>query len=461
MAEHLGTRFGALDYSRATEQTAIFLSLFSALESGTKYDKTLRARALESMHAYVQHSFSGGKFLFVDDEYRVGAAEKVWPEEDWASFGAIGRRTDPDWRLELVMCPVDGVRALSSHRQNGTVSILAGGPPGSFPGESDLEAGYLVAMWRDPRGADLRSKVLEHSELRPHLAERDEGLFVCHQEWDRRLHDAERALGSANRSLELATSANNKATERDQVEQVVEAVKGAEKQLKEAKAGRDKFEPGAPRTTLLASALRAALQKTIRPGKLLRWTTSTNREDFAEKEISLIFRTRKNSQGHVLEGSSFAAASSVLFPRFGIDLYVGVMRRTQLLLTAVAAAARSAEMICFPVDPGGAEGRNVVLKDDRPVIGVRELVPGLELGLDPFLVATGVSANLILRGTRFQDGSIVATNTMCLRALSKSSRFISHYHDLNTEVFRVAKGSSLIKLLKSSKFYDKSRVFES
>lgn len=134
-----------------------------------------------------------------------------------------------------------------------------------------------------------------------------------------------------------------------------------------------------------------------------------------------------------LQGSSVAAAMTVFLPSQGLDAYADIVNRTSVVLMAAAARATGGELYAIPL----VNSPRHHVAPNTPVRRSDIFVPSK----DVFLVATGITDNLILKGVRFPEPGYATTETICLRSGTGSVRHITQDHDLKHKTFRMLKGS--------------------
>lgn len=409
--EHMALRLNDLDFSRATEQTAIFMTLFAAHRKGKAYRPTAAELPLNSIMGYLSHTFCDGKLVHRDPRDATGNKEKFVRRLAAHSARSGARRSKeipfgiateelrgrPEWQLEVVTTPVDGLTALNNGMSSGAVSVIAAGPPGTFPPEGAkwLAKDYLVLLFcrtLSPKIGSILGSDFFATEPRLKKQGLDAACPVA-RENRRFVAEADTFLGFATR--------------------LIDKVQGIARQAEVP---------------------------------LLSWATSAN-EDYAQVlwrikrskgavvEVGPLAQ-QEHSMTRAFEGSSFAAAGTALYDSFGVHAYIGSVRLTQLLQIAVAAHARDCQLIAIPIMQRGKSRLECDLDLGRPTLTERELVPGVAQGRDAFLCATGVNDNLLLRAVRVRSESVLMTNTMCLRAKAKASRIVTHHHDLRHKVFR-------------------------
>jgi hypothetical protein len=133
------------------------------------------------------------------------------------------------------------------------------------------------------------------------------------------------------------------------------------------------------------------------------------------------------------KGSSVAAATAVFCSRLGIDAFLGVVSRPQVTLIATAARALDAYMCAFRVNPRKRTRTHleVTVTPGTKVLGVNDFVADK----DVFLIMTGITENLVVKGVRFRRADLAETHTLVLRSYTGSSRYVSNHHDLKKKQF--------------------------
>ncbi|MGQ0552979.1 MAG: fructose-bisphosphatase class II [Planctomycetota bacterium] len=297
---------------------------------------------------------------------------------------------DP-WRLNFVISPVDGARALLEGIEGGSVSVLVGGPPRSFIDEADVSTRYLVLA--------LSPELTRNGPLIERL--KKEGARAS-------------SVHVANLVIPLVTALGER-----------------------------------------------------RDGRILSIAVCTNKDDYAARQIYPLLHgdnvgdhpgdgaksTAKQSRAarklhtrlrcRAFRGSSVSACLQVFLSKTGLDAFVGVVRSHHAIQIATAARALDAEVIAVPIASDGTaktthdpEPIEAYTDSTKPVLGATDFVPMGDTKQEPFMVVTGISDSLLLRGvTRTPDGRF-DTHTLCLRARTKISRFIQGRHDLKLKLLR-------------------------
>lgn len=113
----------------------------------------------------------------------------------------------------------------------------------------------------------------------------------------------------------------------------------------------------------------------------------------------------------------------------GIDLFVGTGGAPEGVIAAVALKCLGGEMQARLVPKDDEEYRRCVemgLKDPRQILYMEDLVRSD----DAIFAATGVTDGELLKGVRFLSNERVETNTIVMRAKTKTMRFIKAIHHL-------------------------------
>lgn len=408
----LEVRLNDLDLTRATEQTAILMSRLmgrgvtrhaSAGQSASPKTarsgwRDLRTRlvAARIIFGYLKNAYCAGQvvkcpFIEEPNTQRKSKGQAKLLEEYrgvWGEFSGeerFGRQAqEENWELDFVLCPLDGARDLVKGYDNGSISVIGGGPPGSF-----------------------RFPLPFHDALR----NGPEHYFVI-------------ALteGTTIDDPVLPSFLNvNRADEADVVP--VMTFCGVDRWLNKH-LGHE------------VSYLTVAAMEQDQPRDLRPW-------------LAKRFRVR------TFRGSTVAAATSVFCSRYGIDAFLGVVGQPQVTLIATAARTIGAKMWAFPVrwprkadeekkaspKEKDAESKKA---DKKPAHVDAKVLPNTPVydidafvapQMDVFLVATGISEHLLLKGVRFRRADLAETQTLVLRSLTRSSRYISNHHHLDRKKY--------------------------
>lgn len=379
-----------LDLTRGTEQTAILMSLAcgrgikspgssqkqNSAGSSSRAGKTTRTleratvvrMALQASLGYLSEAYCRGRVCHRDPrDFESPTAIKLWkrlwhPEAD-GRFGHLKASEHPQYELDFVVSPADGVRDLIAGRDGPSISVIAGGPPGSF----------LKTDSGDPDGMNLPDR-----------------YFV---------------VGCGPRIANMGQILPN------EVNKTRDAVLFADVILQEGLVERIATYASKNRAEVTLATVGIAHSRPI--------------------NALLSKRTRLRT----FQGSSVAALITTFFERFGIDAFLGIVRRTHVLLAATAARATGGALYAVAVYPPTAKDKQAAtarfIKPYERVHDAGYFVTGENV----FLVATAITEGLILEGVRFQSDNQVSTQTLVLSSRSKSKRFIAHHHDLREKQF--------------------------
>jgi Bacterial fructose-1,6-bisphosphatase, glpX-encoded len=163
----IGLRLGALDFMRATEQTAVLLSR----AAGRKLPASTQSQlAIRSIGAFLRASLYRMRLIGYDHQSGRGECLRLWQSLGFFSRTRTGRSPEPGclagpaagylvrpvigaeyvhmsrgaalpygpddhMSLDLCVSPVDGQRALAQGLTGGSAVVLAAGSPGTFCGD--------------------------------------------------------------------------------------------------------------------------------------------------------------------------------------------------------------------------------------------------------------------------------------------------------------------------------------
>jgi hypothetical protein len=410
--EHLAVRLNDMDLQRAVEQVAILMAIFADVQPNNVKVGTQAKHALAFMLGYLSHAWCRGRVLHKDYHHSQSQdARDVWQslqdaEHQDGTFGIAPAK--PEWELDFVISPLDGVRAFIDGLDGGSIAVIGGGPPGTFLADASplLADDYLVVTAHASalRKGGLIQRVRDADLLQPSSRE------AQGKEWFE--VDVLRAADVADRDYAA--------------------------RLAQWQSDLNKPTPHQVRKPERYSDLWGFLQGLagvlgqFPSNHLVRsWATSTGKSrDFAFKEIRPTLRTLFKVR--TLSGSSVAAGMTPFFPHLTIDGFVGITRRTHAILLAIAAQATGGHMLAVPVVRKKDEDYDLL--PGKPLLDKDDLI---RRDRDAFLVATGVSENLLVEGVRFKPNNQVSTHTLCLRSGTRSTRFVTHHHDLRRKQIRL------------------------
>ena len=386
LAEDAAVRLNYLNFTRTTEQTAILLSLMFGLgehratgkspgvTAGGKpkrkgFPPPARRRAwadrwaLASMMGYLYDSHCAGRIVHTYPGRKT--IESLWGSVS-APIGRFAKINESGLNLDLAICPCEGTRDLIHGYQGGSLSILAGGPPGAF--------GSPATPVSDNKDAEWYFVV---TNAKP-VADSD-------------------PISKAQLDIQLPEELTDVIERRKLVAKLLNPIGKKAEEL------------------VMATIVR-------------------------DQPNNLIVALREHARLRCFHGSSVAAALSVYFPGLGVDAFAGVVNPTSAILMATAARSMGCQFYAIPGwRPKGKRKGGV--KDDKSnvhvapkarILKARDLVPAD----DVFIVATGITENLLLRGVRFTGKGEVSTHTLCLRSGTGAQRFINQRHFENKRRFR-------------------------
>lgn len=386
--DHLAIRLAQLDWSRATEQTAIMLALMvgrgherrpkkrkeqsthanTGQSARTDKGKTrghrgrfFEAKAEASLRGYLQSTFCRGTVGFPP-----AAAGPIQVESDVPPPGPAGKRprtrtwrfgTAPDmpgeWDLQCLHRAIDSGDDLKVGAW-GVLSVVAGGRSGAFV-----------------RPAADRYLVLVTPAARPDLAE----------------------------------------------------------------AGRDPGDPVATRVTRILGRIRDESPKKFSEFTIGTRPISGSLSGPLERDYPKLLKPLQGDIGRIsrmqtLAGSPIAGAVAACRTHFGIDAYFALATAEQASLLAAVAYTMGGGFLALALGPKGQD------RTPAAFVGCDAFIRPKE---DVFLVATGITDHPILEGVRFKGDQVVSTHTFCSRSHTRSTRFISHHHQLKAKNFHLSR----------------------
>ncbi len=308
---------------------------------------------------------------------RQSTLEKMWKKLP-DPFGYLSRSPDTAWHLDFVVKPGDGLSDVVRGYDGGSISVIAGGPTGSF---------------RSTGGEPNRNN--EHYFV---LA------LPLAEQLAKRRNDLRNRLKKALEKVDEPTSIGFAIDQGQVLDKLPQYLGMAKSQITVSTLARDQSSD-------------------------LSWTLGRK------------FRQR------VFRGSSVAAGITVLSSRSDTHVFFAAVRRPQMLLLATAALATRGTIFAVPVKwswaRADAKYPDVVIEPGTGLLSVSDLVADE----DSFLVATGITDSMLLRGVRFLQPCKVTTNSLVLRSKTRSTRFVTHDHYLDRKRFHLIMGHKRTKAL--------------
>ncbi|WP_018921853.1 class II fructose-bisphosphatase [Salsuginibacillus kocurii] len=150
-----------------------------------------------------------------------------------------------------------------------------------------------------------------------------------------------------------------------------------------------------------------------------------------DRHQELIDRVRKKGARVKLFGDGDVAASiATAIPSNDIDLFVGTGGAPEGVISAAAIKALGGEMQARLAPKNEAEAERCIemgLNNPTQILMMDDLVKGD----DAIFAATGVSSGELLQGARFLGDDVTETDSIVMRAKTKTVRFIKANHHLN------------------------------
>ena len=149
-----------------------------------------------------------------------------------------------------------------------------------------------------------------------------------------------------------------------------------------------------------------------------------------ERHAELIERVREKGARVKLFGDGDVGASiATALPQTGIDLFVGIGGAPEGVISAAALKALGGDMQARLLPANDAEYKrcqSMGLENPEQILMLNDLVRGD----DAIFAATGVSSGELLQGVRFLGGDLVETDSIVMRAKTRTVRFIKAHHHL-------------------------------
>ncbi|RXJ01818.1 class II fructose-bisphosphatase [Anaerobacillus alkaliphilus] len=147
----------------------------------------------------------------------------------------------------------------------------------------------------------------------------------------------------------------------------------------------------------------------------------------------IIERVRKKGARVKLFGDGdVGAAIATALPQTGIDLFIGIGGAPEGVISAAALKALGGDMQARLVpmnEEETARCKRMGLDDPTQILQLEDLVRGD----DAIFAATGVSSGELLEGVRFLGGDLVETDSIVMRAKTKTVRYIKAHHHLSNK----------------------------
>jgi fructose-1,6-bisphosphatase II len=152
-----------------------------------------------------------------------------------------------------------------------------------------------------------------------------------------------------------------------------------------------------------------------------------------ERHDEIIERIRqKGARVKLFGDGDVGAAIATALPHTGIDLFIGIGGAPEGVISAAALKALGGDMQARLVpmnDEEVARCKSMGLEDPTQILQLDDLVRGD----DAIFAATGVSTGELLEGVRFLGGDLVETDSIVMRAKTKTVRYIKAHHHLSNK----------------------------
>ncbi|HHY22059.1 MAG TPA: class II fructose-bisphosphatase [Bacilli bacterium] len=149
-----------------------------------------------------------------------------------------------------------------------------------------------------------------------------------------------------------------------------------------------------------------------------------------ERHAELIERVREKGARVKLFGDGDVGASiATALPQTGIDLFVGIGGAPEGVISAAALKALGGDMQARLLPANDEEYKrcqSMGLENPERILMLNDLVRGD----DAIFAATGVSSGELLQGVRFLGGDLVETDSIVMRAKTRTVRYIKAHHHL-------------------------------
>lgn len=158
-----------------------------------------------------------------------------------------------------------------------------------------------------------------------------------------------------------------------------------------------------------------------------------------ERHDEVVKRIRdKGARVRLFGDGDVASAIATALPHTGIDLFIGIGGAPEGVITAAALKALGGDMQARLVPMNDQEKercKKMGIEDTNQVLFLDDLVRGD----DAIFAATGVSSGELLEGVRFLGEDRVETDSIVMRAKTKTVRYIKAQHHLHLKPHLVMK----------------------
>ncbi|MCD8502062.1 MAG: class II fructose-bisphosphatase [Bacillaceae bacterium] len=158
-----------------------------------------------------------------------------------------------------------------------------------------------------------------------------------------------------------------------------------------------------------------------------------------ERHDEIVRKIReKGARVRLFGDGDVASAIATALPHTGIDLFIGIGGAPEGVITAAALKALGGDMQARLVPMNDEEKercKKMGIEDTNQILFLDDLVRGD----DAIFAATGVSSGELLEGVRFLGEDLVETDSIVMRAKTRTVRYIKAQHHLNLKPHLVMK----------------------
>lgn len=152
-----------------------------------------------------------------------------------------------------------------------------------------------------------------------------------------------------------------------------------------------------------------------------------------DRHDEIIDRIRqKGARVKLFGDGDVGAAIATALPHTGIDLFIGTGGAPEGVISAAALKALGGDMQARLVpmnEEEEARCKKMGLEDPTQILQLNDLVRGD----DAIFAATGVTSGELLEGVRFLGGDLVETDSIVMRAKTRTVRYIKAHHHLENK----------------------------
>ncbi|USG66812.1 class II fructose-bisphosphatase [Brevibacillus ruminantium] len=168
------------------------------------------------------------------------------------------------------------------------------------------------------------------------------------------------------------------------------------------------------------------------------------------QDVTVIIQERERHQ-HIIDAvrekgarvklfgdGDVGAAIAACMPQTGIDLFLGIGGAPEGVISAAAIKCLDGDMQAQLKPQNDAERQRCIrmgLQNPEQILSLDDLVKGD----DAIFAATGVSDGELLKGVRYLGDDMVETDSIVMRAKTKTIRFVRALHNLSQKQYLIGK----------------------